>query len=294
MNKSSNKDVHVTELPLLSLMNMGVSSNAATHPYNSFHHLHPVMHHTASCHHCCSHIGVPFCHIPHHHHQPVLMFMSALTHIHHLMPHPQAPRTTQLLPSAYCWPLWHFSTRRHCWAAWCCHAMWAQATPMAKWPGTNRASKGSWLWPWHQLTHCQILSWVFSMSLHSRGSTWSRDANQLELRHLADHLQGCWRELQIFWLCHRAGKFYILITPFTSILMYSNRAKHNAVMLTLPSRMLCGPRSALTLGSPTLQKLKGRSLIATGRYVRTCWRAIYSSTRYKTWLQVNLMLMTSF
>ena len=214
--------------------------------------------------------------------------------LHHLMPHPQAPWTTQLLPTAYCWPLWHFSTRRHCWAAWCCHAMWAQATPMAKWPGTNRASKGSWLWPWHQLTHCQILSWVFSMSLHSRGSTWSRDANQLELRHLADHLQGCWRELQIFWLCHRAGKFYILITPFTSILMYSNRAKHNAVMLTLPSRMLCGPRSALTLGSPTLQKLKGRSLIATGRYVRTCWRAIYSSTRYKTWLQVNLMLMTSF
>jgi hypothetical protein len=88
MNKSSNEDVHVTELPLLSSTNVGVLSNAATHPWNSLHHPHPVTHHTAAHRRCRSHVSFLLRHLPRHHHQPVLMVASALAHVRHLMPHP--------------------------------------------------------------------------------------------------------------------------------------------------------------------------------------------------------------
>ena len=78
------------------------------------------------------------------------------------------------------------------------------------------------------------------------------------------------------------------------MLIYSNRLKLDAVMLAPLSKMLCGPRSALTLGSPTLRRPKGRLLLATRGYARTCWRTTHSITRYETRLQVDLMLMTSF
>ena len=87
MNKSSNGDVHATEPPPPSPTNVGMSSNAATHPWNSLRRPHPVTYHTAARR-CHSHVSVPFRHLPHHHHQPVLMVVSAPTHVHHLMPHP--------------------------------------------------------------------------------------------------------------------------------------------------------------------------------------------------------------
>jgi len=46
------------------------------------------MHHTTAHHRCHSRIGVPFRHLPHHHHQPVLTVASALTRVRRLMPHP--------------------------------------------------------------------------------------------------------------------------------------------------------------------------------------------------------------
>ena len=80
---------------------------------------------------------------------------------------------------------------------------------------------------------------------------------------------------------------------YISMVIYPSRSKGEAVMLAPLSRMLCGPRSAPTLGSPILRRPKGRSPLATRRYVRACWRTMHSITRYETQLRVDLALMIS-
>lgn len=69
------------------LRNARMLSSAATHPWNSLCHPHPLTRCTTTLHPCCSHIGGPFCHLPHHCCWPVLTVTSTLAHIHHLMPH---------------------------------------------------------------------------------------------------------------------------------------------------------------------------------------------------------------